>query len=56
MVGISDEELLLITKLGKVIRIKTGQVRPSGRATQGVKIINLKKGDRVVSMAKVMET
>ncbi|TET73347.1 MAG: DNA gyrase subunit A, partial [Candidatus Aminicenantes bacterium] len=51
MVGISDEELLLITQIGKVIRIKTGQVRPSGRATQGVKIINLKKGDRVVSMA-----
>ncbi len=56
MVGISEEELLLITKIGKVIRIKTGQVRPSGRATQGVKIINLKKGDRVVSMAKVRET
>ena len=56
MVGISEEELLLITQIGKVIRIKTGQVRPSGRATQGVKIINLKKGDRVVSMAKVMET
>lgn len=56
MVGISDEELLLITQIGKVIRIKTGQVRPSGRATQGVKIINLKKGDRVVSMAKVRET
>ena len=56
MVGISEEELLLITQIGKVIRIKTGQVRPSGRATQGVKIINLKKGDRVVSMSKVMET
>jgi DNA gyrase subunit A len=56
MVGISEEELLLITKIGKVIRIKTGQVRPSGRATQGVKIINLKKGDKVVSMAKVKET
>ncbi len=55
MVSVSKEELLLITKLGKVIRIKTGQVRPSGRATQGVRIINLKKGDRVVSMAKVRE-
>ncbi|HDZ26372.1 hypothetical protein LCGC14_0736960 [marine sediment metagenome] len=56
MVGISEEELLLITKIGKVIRIKTGQVRPSGRSTQGVKIINLQKGDKVVSMAKVRET
>jgi len=52
MVGISEEELLLITEIGKVIRIKTEQVRPLGRATQGVRIINLKKKDRVVSMAK----
>jgi DNA gyrase subunit A len=56
MVGISEEEMLLITELGKVIRIKTGQVRSSGRATQGVKIINLTKGDKVVSIAKVKES
>jgi len=56
MVGISEEEMLLITELGKVIRIKTGQVRPLGRATQGVKIINLEKGDKVVSIAKVRES
>jgi DNA gyrase subunit A len=55
MVGVSEEEMLLMTELGKVIRIKTGQVRPSGRATQGVKIINLEKGDKVVSIAKVRE-
>lgn len=55
MVGVSEEEMLLITELGKVIRIKTGQVRPSGRATQGVKLINLQKGDKVVSIAKVRE-
>ncbi len=56
MVGVSEEEMLLITELGKVIRIKTGQVRPSGRATQGVRIINLEKGDKVVSIAKVKES
>ena len=56
MVGTSDEELLLITEMGKVIRIKTEQVRPSGRATQGVRIINLEKGDKVVSIAKVMDS
>jgi len=56
MMGISKEEMLLITELGKVIRIKTEQVRPSGRATQGVRIINLEKGDRVVSIAKVRES
>jgi len=53
MISIADQEILLITKTGKVIRIKTEKVRPLGRATQGVKIINLEKGDRVVSLAKV---
>jgi DNA gyrase subunit A len=56
MVGISEEDLLLITEIGKVIRIKTTGIRPSGRATQGVKIINLEKGDRVVSIAKARES
>ncbi|MDH5705553.1 MAG: hypothetical protein OEZ45_06000 [Candidatus Aminicenantes bacterium] len=42
--------------MGKVIRIKTEQVRPSGRATQGVRIINLEKGDKVVSIAKVRDS
>jgi DNA gyrase subunit A len=56
IVGISNEEMLLITELGKVIRIKTEQVRPLSRATQGVRIINLEKGDRVVSIAKVRES
>ena len=53
MISIADQEILLITQVGKIIRIKTEKVRPIGRATQGVKIINLGKGDRVVSLAKV---
>ncbi|MFQ5721101.1 MAG: DNA gyrase subunit A [Candidatus Aminicenantales bacterium] len=56
MVGISEEELLLITEMGKIIRIKPEQCRPLGRATQGVKIINIEDNDRVVSIAKVRET
>jgi DNA gyrase subunit A len=56
IVGVSDEEVILITEEGKVIRIKTEQVRPLSRATQGVKLINLKKGDKVVSIAKVRES
>jgi len=55
IVGVSDEDVILITKEGKVIRIKTEQVRPLSRATQGVKLINLGKGDKVVSIAKVRE-
>ena len=53
MISIADQEILFITQVGKIIRIKTEKVRPLGRATQGVKIINLEKGDRVVSLAKV---
>ena len=56
LVGISEEELILITAIGKVIRIKTKIIRPSGRATQGVRLINLEDADRVCSIAKVRES
>ena len=55
LVGVSEEELLLITAEGKVIRIKTTQFRSLSRATQGVRIINLDEKDRVCSVAKVRE-
>ncbi len=56
VVGIQEEELLIITQEGKVIRIKTTQFRSVGRATQGVRIINLDEKDRVCSVAKVLES
>jgi DNA gyrase subunit A len=56
MVDIADHELILMTELGKVIRIKSENVRPLGRATQGVRIINLEKDDSVCSIAEVQET
>lgn len=55
MVGIGDDELLLVTQLGKVIRFKTKELRSLSRATQGVRIIHLEEGDRVCSLAKVRE-
>ena len=56
IVGIDEHEMLLITKMGKVIRIKTENVRPIGRATQGVRIINIAAADKVCSIAKVRES
>jgi DNA gyrase subunit A len=56
IIGVSDEEALLITKLGKTIRVKTEDFRSIGRATQGVKLIDLGKDDRAVSVAKVCES
>jgi len=55
MVGINEEDLLVITVEGKVIGIPTDKVRPLSRATQGVRIINLDDKDRVCSIAKVRE-
>jgi DNA gyrase/topoisomerase IV subunit A len=46
----------VITVEGKVIGIPTTQVRASGRATQGVRIIHLEDKDRVCSIAKVRES
>jgi DNA gyrase subunit A len=54
--GVAEENLLIVTLTGKVIRITTKQVRASGRATQGVRLINLDQGDKVCSLAKAEET
>ncbi len=56
IVGVNEHEMLLITEKGKIIRIKTENVRSIGRATQGVKIINLADDDIVCSIAKVRES
>ena len=55
VLGVGDEDLLVVTVSGKVIRMQTKQVRASGRATQGVRLINLDDKDRVSSVAKARE-
>lgn len=47
------EEIILSTEQGKIIKADSSGLRPQGRATQGVKIINLKPGDRLVALEKV---
>jgi DNA gyrase subunit A len=56
ILGVAEEDLLVVTLSGKVIRIKTTQVRPLGRATQGVRLINLEEKDRVTSVAVATES
>ena len=51
-----DDEVMLITQQGKVLRMVTGGVRSIGRATQGVRLIEIDDDDRVVSMARLVET
>jgi len=48
-----DNDLMIITQNGLTIRVAVKTIRVMGRAAQGVKIINLKNGDRIASVAKV---
>jgi DNA gyrase subunit A len=49
------DQLLLITERGQLIRIKVGDIRETGRAAQGVRVIQLEEGDLVVAVAKLAE-
>jgi DNA gyrase subunit A len=49
------DELLLITQEGMILRMETNSVRAIGRATQGVKLIDIEGEDKVVSIAKLVE-
>ena len=48
-----EDELLVTTKDGVVIRIPTNEVRVQGRSTQGVRIMNVKPGDEVAAVARI---
>lgn len=50
-----DDEVMLITTEGIIIRIKVSDTTLLGRVTTGVKLINLKDGVQVASIAKVVE-
>jgi DNA gyrase subunit A len=50
-----SDQILVLTEGGILIRLKVGEIRRSGRATQGVRVIRLDEGDRVVSVAKLAE-
>jgi DNA gyrase subunit A len=50
-----DDELMMITKKGIIIRVPVEGIRVSGRNTQGVKVMNLTAGDLVVDVARVVK-
>ena len=59
VVGVSyveeGDEVLLITQQGMIIRMPTDDVRSIGRATQGVRLIEIEGDDKVVSVARLVE-
>ncbi|MBV7268100.1 DNA gyrase subunit A [Winogradskyella luteola] len=50
-----DDDLMIINKSGIAIRMEVADLRVMGRATQGVKLINLKGNDSIAAVAKVMK-
>jgi DNA gyrase subunit A len=49
-----DEEIMLTSREGMVVRIPVGGIRTQGRNTMGVRVMRLNEGDTVVSVAKVL--
>ena len=53
---VSDEDqLVMVTSGGKVIRVRANEIRVIGRNTQGVRLIGLEDGERLTSVARVAE-
>jgi len=50
-----EDEVMMITNKGKIIRLSMKGISVIGRNTQGVKLIGIEKGERVVSVAKLAE-
>jgi DNA gyrase subunit A len=49
-----EDEVMIISKDGAIIRMSATEISTMGRATQGVRIMKLNEGDRVVSLAKIV--
>lgn len=50
-----DDEILAITEFGGVIRTRVSEIRPTARATMGVRLIDLAEGDSVVAVTRNTE-
>ncbi|MBV9463811.1 MAG: DNA gyrase subunit A, partial [Verrucomicrobiae bacterium] len=48
------DEIMLITKNGKMVRTSVNNIRESGRATQGVRLVNLDDADKLTAIARVV--
>ena len=51
-----DNDLMIINRSGLTIRTSVDQIRVAGRATQGVKVIDLREGDAIASVTAVPKT
>ncbi len=49
------DDMMVITKSGTIIRLEVSKIRTTGRTTQGVRLINVREGEKVASVAIVEE-
>lgn len=52
---LEEEDLMIINRSGMAIRLPVSDLRVMGRATQGVRLINIKGNDSIAAVAKVMK-
>jgi DNA gyrase subunit A len=50
-----DDELIVTSQNGMIIRIPVRGIKVQGRATMGVRVMRMKEGDRVVSLARLIQ-
>ncbi len=51
----NNDEVMLITNKGMLVRTKVSEINVIGRNTQGVTVIKLKEGEKLVSLAPISE-
>jgi DNA gyrase subunit A len=51
----NEDEIMLLTKSGQTVRCPVRDIRIIGRVTQGVRLVNLAKRDKLIGMAKIVE-
>ena len=51
-----DDEVMLLTAKGQSIRTRVREIRETGRGARGVKLLTLAEGDRLLSIARIVET
>jgi DNA gyrase subunit A len=52
---VDEDDLMVISNKGKIIRLKAVDIPVQGRSTQGVRLITLEEGERVVAVARLAE-
>jgi DNA gyrase subunit A len=50
-----DDEIMLIGTSGVLIRTRVNEIREMGRATQGVTLMNVEKGEKLAGLSRIAE-